>query len=1109
MNEKSEDRTLLENAFKKIKSLKKQLAKQDAENSDPIAIVGMGCRFPGSANSVDEYWGNLLDGKNSVVEMGNQRWEHSKFFDKTVPTKGKTYSPRAGLLDDILRFDADLFRITPREAECMDPQQRQLLEVTWEALENAGMPIDALRGSNAGVFVGVMNKDHSDLLIQQLGHEEILAQMNTGNHESVQSGRLSYFFDFKGPCLTLNTACSSSMLTVHLACQSLRLKECDFAVAGGCNVMLSPASSIAQSQAAMHSKAGYCKTFDESADGYVRAEGCGMVVLKPLSQALKDKDYIYSVIKGSAINQDGLSQGISAPNGPSQERVMRAALVNAKVQAKDVAFVEAHGTGTKLGDPIELRALGAVYGKAEKRQQPLLVGAVKTNIGHAESAAGIASIIKLAKVVETGKIPGNLHCSKVNAHIDLTAENLSLCTPKTEWPTIQATSPRIAGVSSFGFSGSNSHLIMESIARNVPSNENAIKVKSRDSHLLRISGKSEAALTANVDRAIEFLTVHSDENLADICYSYNTGRRNFEYSILAAGKSRAEIIESAKQELARKPQARSVRPGINTALYLGDLGEAEYQVCGGLYASSPVFSHTYDEIVTEITRVIECDISLLPWSTTPTQDVTAATLYQAACFYALNKLWVSLGLKASLVISPIPHEYLVSAITLNLSANKLAAILAEKNLSECSGNTDYKIYRCRKVSGGIEQCEINVLALDDLNTEFVTAKTQCLVHLGSPKDLERINSRENFPIVVSGFTETSDNPWQEISEQLCNTYRQTPNIDLAAWDKGYDRRKIPVPSYAFQGERYWFDGIDPSGNNGVLKVRQTENTDDQGRFENASDFVLHVIADIAKTQTDKIDLESQLMGSMGFDSLMIVDLRDRMVKRYPSLSRLSFEALYEYTLSQLLEQVDAVADKGIESANSEQEQLAQKDHSESLQKAIKWLDGWNPDSDESTNMAKSVNRLDKKWVHKHQDNNVLLGELSRVGESDWFAAQVYQCNDHSFFYEHPQDHVPGLYLIEATRQFGLACAHLFHNVPMDRPFVLDDMHIQFSQFAEKTAPLYLLAEYTDTLFVDGVLNRTKSQCYVIQNGHSLGRVTGRGLIMDAKKYSNKRVEETA
>ena len=363
--------------------------------SEPIAIIGAGLRFPGGANDLENFWRLLRDGIDTVTEVPADRWDIEAFYDPDPDAPGKMSTRWGSFLDDVDKFDADFFGISPREAVTMDPQQRLLMTVAWEALENAGQSPQRLMGSSTGVFVGIAGTDYLQMQLQRSSYEEIDAYLASGSCHSVAAGRLSYFLGLQGPSIAVDTACSSSLVAVHLACQSLRSGECNLALAGGVNLILSPEMVINFSKARMMAADGRCKVFDAAADGYVRGEGGGIVVLKRLSDAEKDGDRILAVIRGSAVNQDGRSNGLTAPNGPAQQAVIRQALSNAEVKPAEVDFVETHGTGTALGDPIEVQALAAALGEGRGQDRPLTIASIKTNIGHLESAAGVAGLMKV------------------------------------------------------------------------------------------------------------------------------------------------------------------------------------------------------------------------------------------------------------------------------------------------------------------------------------------------------------------------------------------------------------------------------------------------------------------------------------------------------------------------------------------------------------------------------------------------------------------------------------------------------------------------------------------------------------------------------------------
>ena len=386
------------------------------------------------AGSIDPqaFWRLLRDGADGVTEVPPERWNAEEYYDPDPLAPNKMNTRWGGFLERVDEFDAEFFGISPREAVRIDPQQRLLLEVAWEALEDAGLPASKLAQSKTGVYIGVVGSDYAFLQSRDTSDLDIFS--GTGCSHAILANRLSYVLNLSGPSLTLDTACSSSLVTIHLACQSLRKRESNLALAGGVNLILSPEMTIALTKAHMMSADGHCKTFDAAADGYVRGEGCGMVVLKRLSDALADGDRIAAVIRGTAVNHDGRSNGLSAPSGPAQEAVIRAALADARLTPGDISYVEAHGTGTRLGDPIEIEALRAVLCTGRSARTPLVVGSVKTNIGHLESAAGIAGFLKVVLMFRHGQIPAHLHLKTVNPMLRLEDSSIEIPTTPREWP---------------------------------------------------------------------------------------------------------------------------------------------------------------------------------------------------------------------------------------------------------------------------------------------------------------------------------------------------------------------------------------------------------------------------------------------------------------------------------------------------------------------------------------------------------------------------------------------------------------------------------------------------------------------------------------------------
>ncbi|WP_044507025.1 beta-ketoacyl synthase N-terminal-like domain-containing protein, partial [Mycobacterium simiae] len=377
------------------------------DQGDPasgFAIIGYAARFPGAADA-DQFWDVLRDGRDAISEVPRDRWDVDEFFDPEPGAPGKVVTRRAGFVDDVTGFDAPFFGMSAREVRLMDPQHRILLETAWRAVEHSGIAPTALANSNTGVFVGLATHDYLGMASDELTYPEIEAYMAIGTSNAAAAGRISYRLGLQGPAVAVDTACSSSLVAIHQACQALRLNECDLALAGGANVLLTPATMITFSSAQMLAPDGRCKTFDAAADGYVRGEGCGVIVIKRLEDALADGDRIRAVIRGSAINQDGASGGLTVPNGVAQQRVIADALKRADIEPHHVGYLEAHGTGTSLGDPIEAQAAGAVLGAGREPHQPLLIGSVKTNIGHLEAAAGIAGVIKVILALENELLP--------------------------------------------------------------------------------------------------------------------------------------------------------------------------------------------------------------------------------------------------------------------------------------------------------------------------------------------------------------------------------------------------------------------------------------------------------------------------------------------------------------------------------------------------------------------------------------------------------------------------------------------------------------------------------------------------------------------------------
>ena len=555
-----------------------------------VAIVGIGCRLPGGSDTPQKLWELLSNGVDAISEVPKDRWDIANFYDPSREKPGKTQSKWGGFVRDIEQFDAAFFGISPREANLLDPQQRLLLEVCWEALEDAGQVPDRLAGSNTGVFVGGFTLDY---LLQQLAddsHVGVDSHTATGSMMTLLANRLSYLFDFHGPSMSLDTACSSSLVAVHLACESLRRGETDLALAGGVNAMLRPSISIAESRAGMLSPTGRSRAFDSRADGYVRGEGAALVVLKRLADALRDGDPIHAVIRSSAVNQDGKSQGLTVPSGEAQEALMRTAYARAEITPADVDFVEAHGTGTPVGDPIEATAIGRVVSEGRASDRPCVLGSIKTNIGHTEAAAGVSGLIKASLSLEHRALPPHLHFQALNPKIDADKLNVRFVTALTELSEVKT---RYAGVNSFGFGGTNAHVVLEQApARPAPANPS----KPASAELVPLSAKSPEALRALL---LDYASADfGAAALADIAHTAGARRSHLDYRAFVVAESVADLrtkcAELAEELVSRAPTATEPAKSRRLAFVFSGMGPQWWGMGRELYLEEPVFRAALD-----------------------------------------------------------------------------------------------------------------------------------------------------------------------------------------------------------------------------------------------------------------------------------------------------------------------------------------------------------------------------------------------------------------------------------------------------------------------------------------------------------------------------------
>ena len=904
---------LLKDAYGELEAMEARLDAISRAQREPIAIVGMACRFPGGSDDPEAFWRFLRSDVDAIRETPPDRWRLEEWYDPDPDAPGKLYSRHGAYLSELDRFDPQLFGIAPREAMSMSPQQRLLLEVTWEALEHAGQAPSKLFGSEVAVFIGLILDDY--VHFSESGDLTGIDSLSLGGSGlAAAAGRLSYVLGVHGPNLQLNTACSSSLVTVHLACRALRARECDLALAGGANAMLTPHLSVGMSKLRALSPDGRARAFDASANGYVRGEGCGMVVLKRLSDALAAGDNVLALLRGSAINHDGRSNGLTAPNGTAQQRVIRRALADAGVQPRQVGYVETHGTGTELGDPIELEALGAVLAEGRSPSERFAIGSVKNNIGHLEAAAGVASLIKVVLALQHRQVPKLLHWETPNPHIDWAKIPVTVPVAWAPWEPIDGR--RLAGVSSFGMSGTNAHIVLEE-APPPPPRQAGVE---RPLHLLCLSAKGEEALEEQM-RRYERVLAAPPAPLADVCFTANAGRSHFAHRVSVAGGS----AERMREELAalrageqREGAARGVVEGSGrpkVAFLFPGQGPQYVGMGRGLYQTQPTFRRAIDQCAELLRPHLHMPLQQVlyppPGQSSPLDETVYTQPAMFALQYALAALWRSWGVEPSAVIGHSAGLVAAACVAglyslddglllarergrlqASAPAGQMAIVFADGErvgrvvarhadrvaVASINGPEETVI---SGTADGVERV-LEAFAAEGVNTRRLTISIASHCPLMEPilEAFERVASSVRFaaprvavisdrtgrlaggelrtaqywsrhlrePVLFSAgiqalydqgyrvFIEVGPSPallnmgrqtvtdeavawlpslrknqddWQQVLESLGALYARGVDVDWGGFDRDYPRRRVPLPTYPFQRERYWIRSMAP------------------------------------------------------------------------------------------------------------------------------------------------------------------------------------------------------------------------------------------------------------------------------------------------------------
>lgn len=829
---------------------------------EPIAIVGIGCRFP-QADNPQTFWQLLSSGNHAITPVPAERWAMETYYDPTPGAAGKMSSAQGGFLTDVDRFDAAFFGIRDEEAQHIDPQQRLFLEVAWEALEHASIAPLNLGGSATGVFTGLCTIDYHRLLYRDI--HCIGPHSGTGTTMSITANRLSYLLDLRGPSMAVDAACSSSLVAVHLACQSLRSQESNLCIAGGINLILSPDSMISSSQTGLLSAQGACRPFDQKADGYVRGEGCGVVVLKRLGDAQADGDNILAVIRGSAINQDGLSNSLTAPNGLAQQALIQRALETGGVTPQDIDYVEAHAVGTPLGDAIEFKALKKAL--MAKRDRPCYVGSLKPNIGHLEAASGIAALIKVVLALHHESIPPQLNFEQANAYVDLDGAPFEIAVDGQGWP--RTSRPRLAGVSTFGFGGTNAHLVIAEAPAEQTAEDTTHRTKGemppglqqlgtsecdRTHHLITLTAKSPSALRHLAARYSEFLSdqalmtglrtaeeklathalADQQSQLSNVCFTANTGRSHFSHRLCLISESSnqlqqqlAQFSEGEETLLASQFITGKVkgRKRLKIVFHFPEPTVGTLRLGKTLYQTQPIFRQAFDSCAQLSPQPILLDFGFEASAEAIALSATAKAS-EFVIAYAFATMWQRWGVRPTAVTGEGIGDYAAACVAGLLNIEQVMPLLSGL-IAAPMENMDSLAYQVPRVpvsfsrESPLRQQAVSKLTGDSGDNPKVQAALQkhlppfesalferggydWVLPMGATRGLDNAMLAPVGQTVKIQQFQDELNVWPQLLTQLGRLFVQGVAVDWAEFDRGYERSRLPLPTYPFERSSHWF-----------------------------------------------------------------------------------------------------------------------------------------------------------------------------------------------------------------------------------------------------------------------------------------------------------------